>query len=344
MPKIGDLVICVGDIDKLKTHNHIGILQNFGIEFLHKFSDKLHDLDGIIKNKNGWYLKKMEDVKPFDDNQGERNMPLLFSNRLKEVLAYSLSFLIDYERIYHCDVSFIDFSFKNNTVSCLSKINYDKLENKAEVWTTKMRQNISIGRFIKKISPNESDQKIEEYTNDYKFSYDLNKKDMTSFKIYSGIDMAKWYLSFNYAPGGGSLNSSCMKHVKSQRRLPIYLENPEKIRMLVVTNKENKLLGRALLWKLDEPKGEIYMDRVYTTEDYLEKMFYEYAKKRNFITKFDVDKENLLLKVQLDRDYGPPQTNPFMDTFKFFVREENYLTNKFLFFKKGEYYEFIDHD
>jgi hypothetical protein len=122
------------------------------------------------------------------------------------------------------------------------------------------------------------------------------------------------------------------------------LENPEKIRMLVVTNKENKLLGRALLWKLDEPKGEIYMDRVYTTEDYLEKMFYEYAKKRNFITKFDVDKENLLLKVQLDRDYGPPQTNPFMDTFKFFVREENYLTNKFLFFKKGEYYEFIDHD
>jgi hypothetical protein len=135
-----------------------------------------------------------------------------------------------------------------------------------------------------------------------------------------------------------------MKHVRSQKRLPLYTNNPNKIKLLYILNPNGKLLGRALLWKLDEPTGKIYMDRVYSTEDYIEKLFYDYAKKKNFLTKNEVDKQNIRMIVNLGMDYGPPTNNPYMDTFKFFVKNGNYLTNRFRNFKAGEYWEYIDHD
>lgn len=342
-PKIGDMVVCIGNIDDLKTHNHVGHLRESGIEFLNRFSDKLHNMNGEIGSRKGWYVRDSW-VKFFNDNEKSSNMPLIFSDKIKDILSYNLSFLLDYEKIYSCDVSFIDMTSRNDSISCLSKTNYDKLENKADVWTTPMRQNMRIGRFIKKVVPDDDDRYIEDCTNEYKFSYNLNKTDFIRFKVYSGIDMAKWYLEFFYAPGGGSLHASCMKHVRSQRRLPIYTENPEKIKMLVIKSPEGKLLGRALLWKLDYPENKIYMDRVYSAEDYIDKLFYDYAKKKGFLTKIDVDKENINMRVNLRRDYGTPKHNPYMDTFKFFVRGKNYLTNRFKNFEADDYYEYVDHD
>lgn len=343
-PKPGDTVVCVGNIDDLKTHNHVGILRNNGIEFLNRFSDKLHDLRGEIKTKNGWFLIDPSWVKPFFDNESSKNLPVFYSNNFKNILSYNLKFLLDYERIYYTDVSFIDKTNRNDTISCLSRRNFDKLENKNDVWITQMRQNMRIGGFIKKIVPEENQRMIQDYTNEYKFSYNLSENYLCDFKIYKGIDMAKWFWEVNYAYGGGSLHGSCMKHVKSQRRLPIYTDNPDKIKMLVIKNKENKLLGRALLWKLDVPKGKIYMDRVYSAEDYIDKLFIDYAKKKGYLTRFDVDKNNITMIVNIKRDFGPPQYNPYMDTFKFFIKDKNYLTNRFKNFGPGDYYEYVDHD
>lgn len=342
-PKIGDLVVCVGNINDLETNNHVGILRTNGIEFINRFSNKLHNLNGEISIKNGWYINNTSLIEPFDDNGKLDRLPIFYSRGFKELIEnnINLNFLLDYERIFYSDISFIDFTLKNNTISCLSKRAYDKLENKDDVWTTTMRQNMNIGRFIKKIVPFDVDRLIEDYVNEYKFCYNLSKEDL-GFKIYKGINMAKWYLSFNYSTGGGTLHSSCMKHMKSQRRLPIYIDNPDKVKMLVVVNPENKLLGRALLWKLDDPYGQVYMDRIYTAEDYIDKLFINYAKKRGYITFKDKDK--ILMRVNVKRDFGPPSQNPYMDTFKYFIKNGNYLTNIFKNFKAGEYYEYVDHD
>jgi len=342
-PKVGDMVICIGDIDDLKTNNHIGYLRNRGIEFVNRFSDKLHDLGGELKNNKGWFIGNPDWMKPFDHNDDGNNIPLMFSEKFKNTVGYGLRCLLDYEKIYFTDVSFIDTTLRSDTISCLSATNFHKLEENEDPWTSTMRQNIRIGRFLRKVFK-DSDKIIEDYTNEYKFSYNLSKDDFGRFKIAKDIDMAKWYLEIFYAPGGGSLHSSCMKHVRSQRRLPIYTENPEKVRLLYIANRDNKLLGRALIWKLDEPHGRTYMDRVYYTEEYIEKLFYDYAEKKGFLTKFEVDKEKLTLIVKLGRDYGPPQENPYMDTFKFFVRDDNYLTNRFKNFKGDEYWEYVDHD
>jgi hypothetical protein len=343
VPQIGDLVICIGDIDGLKTHNHIGFLKEEGVQFLRRWSDKLHDLDGKINNNNGWFIKNLDWVKPFYKKESPNNIPLIYSSKFKDVISYSLKFLMDYENIYHCDVSYISTTNRNDTVSFLTSSDYRRLEPNENPWESTMRQNIRFGRFLKKIV-NDVDKVIEDYVNEYKFSYNIDKDNLGRFKVATGFDMAKWYLENYYVPGGGTLNGSCMRHIKSQRRLPIYTTNPDKIKMLYLLNPIGKLLGRALIWKLDVPKGIIYMDRIYYVEDFIEKLFLDYAKRKGMLTKYEAEKSEITLKVDLKKDYGPPQNNPFMDTFKFFIRGENYLTNKFKYFKAGEYWEYIDHD
>lgn len=343
IPRIGNLVVCVGDIDGLKTHNHIGILRKKGVQFLSRWSDKLHDLDGKINNNNGWFIKNPDWVKPFNNNHLPNNMPLIYSDKFKDVISYSLKFLMDYEKIYYSDISYISTTSRNDTISCLTSSDYNRLEPNEDPWESTMRQNIRVGRFIKKIV-DDVDKVIEDYVNEYKFSYNIDKDNLGRFKIAAGFDMAKWYLENYYAPGGGSLNGSCMRHIKSQRRLPIYTTNPDKVKMLYLLNPIGKLLGRALIWKLDEPKGVIYMDRIYYVEDFIEKLFLDYAKRKGMLTRNEVEDSDIVLKVNLKKDYGPPQINPFMDTFKFFIKGGNYLTNKFKYFKAGDYWEYIDHD
>ena len=346
-PKDGDAVICVGNIDDIKTHNHVGILRktNIGwaIQFLNRFDDKLNDLLGWIPVRNGWYIKNPTWTRPFKDENNGINIPLKYSDKFRNVISYSLKFLMDYENIFYTDISYIDITSRNDTISCLSARDFKKLEPNEDPWTSTMRQKIRVGRFLRKIA-DDTDMIVEDYINEYKFAHNLSKTETAKFKVAKDIDLAKWYLEMNYAPGGGSLHNSCMKHLKSQRRLPLYTENPEKVRLLYLTDKEGKLLGRALIWRLTEPAGVTFMDRVYCVEDYVEKLFLDYAKNRKFLTRADVEKKDTTLIVKMGRDYGSPHDNPFMDTFKYFIRTGNYLTNKFKNFEVGQYWEYNDHD
>lgn len=338
-----DLVICRINADGIGSRNHVGYLRKNGIEFLIRFNNRLHDLNGEIDSQYGWMIDPKNTI-PFNDNRGQKTMSLVYSADFKKMLERGLTFLLGYESIYHTDVSYIKPGLKNDQVSCLSLTNYNKLLNKRDVWETKMRQNINIGRFLRKILPFENEKIIEDYVNEYKFIYNLLKTDIGTFRKISGEEMRKWYLEKNYAIGGGNLNQSCMRHLKSQKRLAIYTQNPNKVKMLAIINYENQLLGRALLWKLDEPSNAFYMDRVYITEDQYKKYFDDYAKRMKFLTREYVDKNDITLKVFLDRDFGPPSQNPFMDTFKIFNKNGKFLTNKFKNLKPNEYYEYIDHD
>lgn len=339
----GDKVICIGNIDNIKTHNHIGIMRNNGVEFINRFSDKLHDLNGELKNNNGWKIKK-EWLILFDNNRIRNNIPLVYSNEFRSIISYNLKFLLDYEHIYYSDISYIGIHKRNDTITFLSSNNINKLKPYENPWDNQYRQNMRFGRFLNKIIV-DTPSMIENYVNDYKFSHRLSKDELGKFKICKGVNMSKWFLEKNYVPvSSGTLKASCMRHAKSQLKLPIYINNPNKIRMIYLINDLGKLLGRSLVWKLDEPKNRIYMDKIYYAEDYIEKLFLDYARKNNFLTRDYVIKNDIKLVVKLNKDYGPPRQNPFMDTFKFFIKDGMYLTNKFDNFKPGDYWEYIDHD
>jgi hypothetical protein len=340
---IDQLAICTEDVEGLRSKYRIGFVKKEGLEFINPFSKKLNYLGGVIDNPTGWYIRK-DQMKPFDNNMNKNTMPLIYSDKFKNTISYGVKFLSDYEHIYYNDFTFIDTTWKNDTISFLSARDFNKLSPNESPWESSMRQENKISRFITKIVGTIDNKTLENYVNEYKFAFKLNSDILNGLKIAKGVDISRWYLGTNYAEGGGSLNSSCMRYPRSQIRLLIYINNQDKVKLLYLTDSNGKLLGRALLWKLDEPRNTFYMDRIYVTDDYIEKLFLEYAKKRRILTKKEVDDKKIAMKVYLNEDYGPPKMNPFMDTFRFFNRKELSLSNMFNNLKVGEYWEYIDHD
>jgi hypothetical protein len=85
----------------------------------------------------------------------------------------------------------------------------------------------------------------------------LQTAENDTYKIIRGDELGKAYL--NYVGG-----SSCMTHGDNQDKIQLYVENPERVSMLVYTGtKQNgeRYSARTLLWKTD--CGNTVVDRIY---------------------------------------------------------------------------------
>lgn len=121
-----------------------------------------------------------------------------------------------------------------------------------------------------------SDADVEKFVNEYISYVKGNKSDDSSvIDVVNGEEIRKWYFKENYQSSMGKLGGSCMAHSNCSKYLDIYVKNPDSVSMLILKNKEEKLVGRSLLWNLDN--GEKFMDRVYTANDYDDNIFYNYA-------------------------------------------------------------------
>jgi hypothetical protein len=113
----------------------------------------------------------------------------------------------------------------------------------------------------------------------------LSRADADSkIEIVSGNEIVKWYDSSNYQSTIGKLGSSCMSHEECSGYFDIYTKNPEVVSLLILKNKNGKLVARALLWKTDI--GEYFMDRVYTCNDSDVLKFTNYAKQNGWLYKY----------------------------------------------------------
>lgn len=153
---------------------------------------------------------------------------------------------------------------------------------------------MNIGRFINRILTvagiTFTPKQVEDFVNKFKTEFDTIKHDVyRKFKLVSGEDIRKYYNeSFYETPVKGSLWNSCMRYNACSDYLEIYVKNPKQINMLVLFDK-TKIKGRALVWKLDNPKkdevGKTFLDRIYVRDDADAYLFIEYAKKNNWIYK-----------------------------------------------------------
>jgi hypothetical protein len=296
----------------------------YGVVFDNYFSPFLGDLDKTIRIKRGLWIggeDRLEKVKTETLNK----IRMMFSKQLKMVLEYSE--YID-NPIYK-NINYIDITDKNDTISYLSDDRVERISDEDDQWTTPLRQEMKIGRFFQIINPYTNEVSLNKKIDLFKAAYNglISKK--YSFEIVKGEDIAKWYDHRNYQEGAGSLNKSCMRDKLD--RLFLYVDNPDKINMLVMINEEtNKLMGRALLWKVDKP-DIIYMDRPYVIYQEDIHCFEEYAKKNSW-NYYEVDKYKKMV-VYVKSNYGHPENNPYMDTFIVFCIKGDdggyYLTNKF---------------
>jgi hypothetical protein len=215
-------------------------------------------------------------------------------------------------------------------------VNVDSLwDNKFDVYT-KSRNPIKIGKFINSLLPGKfTTSDVEDFVNKFKAAVDNSAE---KFKLVEGDAIDKWYSYKNYKSVSGTLGSSCM--ADSEEIFGIYTENPDVCKLLVLFE-DNKVIGRALVWKLesiDKTNAEYFMDRQYTIKDSDVMKFRNYAKEKGWAYKEfnshssfkgivyegNTYKVDMQVKVKT-KDYN---TYPYMDTFRAYNKSTGILMNQ----------------
>lgn len=202
-------------------------------------------------------------------------------------------------------------------------------------------QETRIGRvatkLLQKIDKKYSPKEVEDFVTKFKSSVEILRDKLRLFEIVSGDDITYWYLDRRYVRGNGTLQSSCMRYDTCEDFFSIYTDNKDKVSLLILKSEDNedKITGRALVWKLDS--GETFMDRIYYTKEEESELFKEYAKKNGWLFKTnqgsqyseiefpDGKKEFMMLKVTLDVDF---EKFPYMDTMRFLFKYKGVISNK----------------
>jgi len=209
------------------------------------------------------------------------------------------------------------------------------------------RQTIRTGRGVKALlSKSEyafKDAEIEQFVNKYKSEWDKMNDIFRKFELVSGNSIATWYNYTKYQNHGqGTLGNSCMKSSPSSF-FDIYCNNPDKCKLLILkSDDETKIKGRAIIWHLDSPKNIIYMDRIYTNTDSDVELFKQYALKNGWYHKRinnssddtsmignDGTKTPESISVNLlSENSGQYGNYPYLDTLKYFYYLTGVLTTK----------------
>lgn len=223
---------------------------------------------------------------------------------------------------------------------------WDSEEDATLPYTMKGRNDVKIGKIIKylvDLIKDESgdlddvkDKDIESFVNAFKASKIDTSMD---FKLVKGSDIAKYYNEKKYFSGSGSLGGSCMAGEK-KKIFDIYTENESKVQLLIYVDKDDRIHGRAIVWKLkDSPcEAKYFMDRVYVNRDFDELKFKKFAEEKGFLYKKRMNSHidsnvRFVYKgkdvfgevtVKLDGDFGH---YPFVDTMCFLDDKKKQLSN-----------------
>ena len=222
------------------------------------------------------------------------------------------------------NVNYLKPSDKNDDVKFVNDTQVKRFIDAGQDPFDRATNSAKIGRTVRQILTSNkisfTDQQIEKFVNTYKNSWDRKyKKTGEGFHLISGEEIRHWYLESTYVPGGGSLNNSCMRYQETQEFLNIYTENTDVCQLLILVDDKNRLLGRALLWKLIAGAGKspYFLDRIYTRYDNDAEKFADWfrdflkATDSNFSAHFHG--KTYGCKVQLKK--WKFKLYPYMDTF-----------------------------
>jgi hypothetical protein len=161
------------------------------------------------------------------------------------------------------------------------------VEDKQKIVFTRSRQEIRIGRAIRVLLQTYNypvtDAKIETFVNEFRAVLSIMNDVFSRFEIVEGDDLGFWYNRRNYEfPHNGTLGGSCQA-VGNLNWLEIYIKNPQTVKLLMLKseNFDNKIIGRALLWTLDD--GRQVMDTIYTSKDSDRNVFIEYGNAKGYL-------------------------------------------------------------
>ena len=249
-------------------------------------------------------------------------------------------------------VMFQQFGTENPKIGVLNKSAVEPTESEDNrIWTIS-RNPIRIGRLVRAVLNSAkisfTDKDIEDFTNQWKATYDFAKDALKQFDIVQGRAISDWYDNNKYVGGGGSLNNSCMAEVDSEY-FDLYRYNSN-VSMVILYSDDgaisgekyfsNKIKGRALLWNATLNGQEVkFMDRIYTTQDSDVELFKQFAEKNGWwykkhqnmdsdtpLTNGTETKSDPAIKVKLNGggDFGQ---YPYLDTMCYLNDNDDCLYN-----------------
>lgn len=244
-------------------------------------------------------------------------------------------------------ISHLGFSVKaSHHISYVTPDRHNAIKDIGQdVWSSSHRYCGKAGKIVRKLfTPlgmlQFCDKDVEQFTNLFKsFQDEANSK--YTFKTIKGRKIKHYYHGDNYSDENGtngSLWCSCLRDDQCQPFLDIFVRNHYKVSLLVMLNKDEKVLGRALIWKKIDVGGELrtIMDRIYTTKESDVESFKNYAKKKKWMCKeyqshssrtefIYKDTREVWENLKIELTHDEFEKYPYFDTFAFM--SDKVLTN-----------------
>jgi hypothetical protein len=239
----------------------------------------------------------------------------------------------DKEDLVDDPVNFISVSTQDSSrISYLTTERLGQIEE-SEFWTSSRRFHVKPGGFISKVFRNVSSKEVEIFSNLFRAE---SRKPKFTFKVVSGENIRELYHYSHHASDCGSLGVSCMRYDSCQKMMNMYVENPDKISMLVMFDEDDKVMGRSLLWDFD---GNKIMDRIYSINDeqlpyYFKKWStdngYLFRSQQNWYNSLNfqnLNTEKQFLKLEVKLDNYDFRYYPYLDTFRFYSPDTGTFSN-----------------
>jgi hypothetical protein len=185
------------------------------------------------------------------------------------------------------------------------------------------RKNVKLGKLINKIFPDKfTNIEIDNFIKLYKYVFEMNK---FFFKKVNGNEIKKWYNEEN-TNLSGNLGKSCMKYSRCGDYLDIYINNPDKVQLLLLFKKEEKekILGRSLLWISNDTT---YIDNIYVSETEYEYIFENYIRNHNI--------KKIVSPIYINLKPKKYNFYPYLDTLDIYQPSTGIITNDIKYVKNN---------
>lgn len=280
-------------------------IENQDLDVVSNFFDIKIDNDNILTFTPDRVAQQiLEDTREYVNYVGRRGGWLTNNVRTNGAIFARLGFTPTTEEVFHPSNNLIGeviseiTSEKTSKTWCYVKFptgegvyNREKLrtivDDKQKIVFTKSRQEIRIGRVVRLLLTaynfNTTPAAIETFVNEFRAVLSIMNDVFSRFEIVEGDDLGFWYHRRNYEfPHNGTLGGSCQA-VGNLDWLEIYIKNPQTVKLLMLKseNFDNKIIGRALLWTLDD--GRQVMDTIYTSKDSDRNVFIEYGNAKGYL-------------------------------------------------------------
>lgn len=331
----------VNNLSEGNGHDNYYAMRTYLADFLHKekFYDVNNDtLDVLYCLSNA----KSQPIMMMMIDSGDRSysnalMSDRFRNKLSNIITNTEQLKTDEGRLFHNEII---QRYYNSNFSKLFDRNFDAKETDEEFeisyvpkgkatvmgessgkWSKTNRINAKFVKAIKKVPFRyKYSNRFYELLNNAVVAAYSNK---TRLEVVTGKDIVKYYDQRYYVSGDtSSLGNSCMRHEHCSPYIEFYSSNPDNVNMLVAFNDDDRVCGRAILWKAD--CGTKIMDRIYGTEIIIEK-FKKWAIDNDYIHKeyqsYDSSSSWINKDGCFTGDYEITVNNirkmPYMDSFKY---------------------------